>query len=56
MFPSTECTPQDQAEIYDQLAKITPSLERAIKYNQRARDIRLNHNIDRIREKGVWTP
>lgn len=56
MMQPTECSPEDQAEIYEQLAQITPSLDRALNYQQTARNIRLNHNVGGIRQKGQWTP
>jgi len=38
-------TAEDRAEIYDQLAKITPSLDRAIKYKETAEQIRENDRV-----------
>lgn len=53
-FADQNLTAEDRAEIYDQLAAITPDLERALNYESTARQIRLNYNIDGIRDKGCW--
>ena len=44
----------DRVEMFEQLARIASDPERAKRYAQTALDIRLNYNIDGIREKGCW--
>lgn len=44
-------TSEDRAELYDHLAEITPSLDRAINYKATAENIRENERVLAIRRR-----
>jgi len=54
LYAGRSVTPMDRVEMFEQLARIASDPERTKRYAQTALDIRLNYNIDGIREKGCW--